>query len=98
MTRNNALSIKSWLKDMGFKLTKSHFLEHRTRKIKYYTLGNFGIYEEIKPKKNAESATDKKRKFISWTPWGDNFEVNSVKDLRRAYEEFMNYNPEVVLN
>jgi len=98
MTRNNALSIKGWLKDMGFKLTKSHFLEHRTRKINYYTLGNFGIYEETKPAKKAEALSEKKRRFISWTPWGDNFEVNSVKDLSKAYEEFMNYNPEVVLN
>jgi hypothetical protein len=52
MTRNNALSIKNWIKNMGFKLTKSHLLEHRTRKIKYYTLGNFGVYEEITPSEN----------------------------------------------
>lgn len=98
MTRNNALSIKGWLKRMGFKLTKSHSLQHHTRKINYYTLGNFGIYEETELKNKAQSAPDKKRKFISWTPWGDNFEVQSLKDLRDAYEEFMKYNPEVVLN
>lgn len=79
---------------MGFQLTKSHLLDHRTKKIKYYTLGNFGVYEEITPK----NATEKKQKFISWTPWGDNFEVNSVKDLSRAYQEFTDYNPNAQLN
>ncbi|WP_256009281.1 hypothetical protein [Desertivirga xinjiangensis] len=93
MTRNRALSIRNWIKNMGFQLTKSHLLDRRTRKIKYYTLGNFGIYEEISPK-NAE----KKEKFISWTPWGDNIEVNSVNDLSKAYEEFLNYNPNVLPN
>ena len=76
---------------MGFKLTKSHLLEHRTRKIKYYTLGNFGVYEEITPA-NAE-ATEKKLKFISWSPWGDDLEINSVKELSKAYEDFVKYNP-----
>jgi hypothetical protein len=98
MTRNNALSIKNWIKNMGFKLTKSHLLEHRTRKIKYYTLGNFGVYEEITPVKKSESSSDKKRKFTSWTPWGDNVRINSVKDLSNAYEEFIEYNPNIVLN
>lgn len=97
MTQSKALSIKSWIKGMGFKLTKSHLLNHRTKQIKYYTLGNFGVYEEITPVKNSESS-DKKQKFISWTPWGDNFEINSVKDLSKAYEDFINYNPNVVLN
>ena len=98
MTQNKALSIKSWIKEMGFKLTKSHLLDHRKKQIKYYTLGNFGVYEEITPVKKSEPASNKKRKFISWTPWGDDFEVNSVKDLRKAYEEFMNYNPNYNLN
>lgn len=93
MTRNNALSIKSWIKSMGFELSKSHFLEHRTRKIKYYTLGNFGVYEEINQAKKTTSTGNKKQKFISWTPWGDDFEVNSVKELSKAYEDFMKYNP-----
>ncbi|MBC7913206.1 MAG: hypothetical protein H7Y07_03695 [Pyrinomonadaceae bacterium] len=97
MTRNKALSIKSWIKDMGFKLTKSHLLEHRTRKIKYYTLGNFGIYEEITPGGKLASVLGKNQKFISWTPWGDDFEVNSVKDLSRAYQEFINYNPNIII-
>jgi hypothetical protein len=95
MTRNRALSIRNWIKTMGFQLTKSHLLDHRTKKIKYYTLGNFGVYEEITP---SRSAAEKKQKFISWTPWGDNFEVTSVKDLSKAYEEFMNYNPNISLN
>ena len=98
MTRSNALSIKNWIKGMGFKLTKSHLLEHRTRKIKYYTLGNFGVYEEITPIKKSEISSNKKLKFISWTPWGDDFEINSVKDLSKAYEDFIKYNPNVVLN
>ena len=88
MTRNRAMSIKSWIKNMGFELTKSHLLEHRKRKIRYYTLGNFGVYEEITP---AKTSTGKKMKFISWTPWGDNFEVNSVKDLSQAYQKFVSY-------
>ncbi|MEJ6980661.1 hypothetical protein WG906_09390 [Pedobacter sp. P351] len=98
MTRNNALSIKSWIKGMGFKLTKSHLLERRTKKIKYYTLGNFGVYEEITPIKKSEPLSDKKLKFTSWTPWGDDVEINSVKDLSKAYEEFMNFHPNIVLN
>lgn len=98
MTQNKALSIKNWIKDMGFKLTKSHFLDHRRRKIKYYTLGNFGVYEEITPLKKSETVAEKKRKFISWTPWGDDLEINSVKDLSKAYNEFITYNPNVVLN
>lgn len=97
MTQNKALSIKNWIKEMGFKLTKSHLLEHRTRKIKYYTLGNFGVYEEIRPARKAELAT-KKLKFISWTPWGDDLEITSVKDLSKAYDDFIRYNPNLVLN
>jgi len=80
---------------MGFELTKSHLLNHRTKKLKYYTLGNFGIYEEITPTK---TTSEKKQKFISWTPWGDLIEVHSVKELCKAYEEFMDYNPPVALN
>ncbi|WP_207534948.1 hypothetical protein [Desertivirga arenae] len=95
MKRNRALSIKNWIKTMGFELTKSHLLNHRTKKLKYYTLGNFGVYEEITP---ARVPSEKKQKFISWTPWGDSIEVHSVKELSTAYEEFINYNPSVVLN
>ncbi|MBC8053145.1 MAG: hypothetical protein H7Y13_08770 [Sphingobacteriaceae bacterium] len=97
MTQNKALSIKNWIKEMGFKLSKSHLLEHGTRKIKYYTLGNFGVYEETRPSIKSESS-EKKQKFISWTPWGDDVEINSVKDLSKAYEDFIKYNPNLVLN
>ncbi len=90
MTRNRALTIKNWIKTMGFELTKSHHLDHRTKKIKYYTLGNFGVYEEITP---TRTSAHKKQKFISWTPWGDHFEVNSVRDLSQAYQNFVTYNP-----
>lgn len=86
MTQNRALTIKSWIKTMGFELTKSHLLEHKRKKVKYYTLGNFGIYEEITPSK---STTGKKLKFISWTPSGDHFEVNSVRDLSEAYQNYV---------
>jgi hypothetical protein len=98
MTKNKALSIKNWIKSMGFKLTKSHLLEHRTRKIKYYTLENFGVYEEIIPFRKSSSASVKTPRFISWTPWGDNIEITSVKELSKAYEEFMDRNPAVLLN
>ncbi len=90
MTRNRALTIKNWIKTMGFQLAKSHMLDHRTKKIKYYALGNFGVYEETTP---AKTTTGKKLKFISWTPWGDDFEVNSVTDLSKAYQNFIMYNP-----
>jgi hypothetical protein len=95
MTRTKALSIKTWLKSMGFKLSKSHVLSHSTRKIKYYTLGSFGIYEESEMPANEKQSV--KQRFISWTPWGDDFEINSVKDLSKAYEDFLEYNPNMVL-
>jgi hypothetical protein len=98
MTPDKALSIRSWIKDMGFKLTKSHLLEHRTRKLKYYTLGNFGVYEEITPVSKSVPTSKKNRKFISWTPWGDNVVIRSVRDLSKAYDDFIKYNPDVVLN
>lgn len=98
MTQSKALSIKNWMKGMGLKHTKSHHLEHRTRKIKYYTLGNFGVYEEITPSRKSENPSEKKLKFISWTPWGDDFEINSVKDLSKAYEDFIKVNPNLGLN
>ncbi|PRY54399.1 hypothetical protein B0I27_102165 [Arcticibacter pallidicorallinus] len=95
MTQNRALSIENWIKTMGFRLTKSHSLDNRKKKIRYYTLGNFGVYEEITPSK---STSGQKKKFISWTPWGVDIEVNSVTDLWCAYEEFEMYNPNFVTN
>ncbi|WP_423148954.1 hypothetical protein [Rubrolithibacter danxiaensis] len=85
---------------MGFKLNKSHNLAARSKKIKYYTLGNFGVYEEISTPNTATEGKQagEKQKFISWTPWGIDFEVNSVKELSKAYSEFMKYNPDVAIN
>lgn len=96
MPRETAAAIRNWIKKMGFKLIKSHNLNRRTTKINYYILGNFGVYEEI-CKSPKQGKSDGKHKFISWTPWGIDFEVNSVRDLSRAYEEFEEYNPDVVL-
>lgn len=96
MPKKTVYAIKNWLKTMGFKLVKSHVLRRRGTKINYYSLGNFGVYEQIA--QSGSPSKDRNRKFISWTPWGIDFEVNSVKDLRRAYEESEEYNPELVLN
>lgn len=84
---------------MGFKLAKSHTLSGSLKKIKYYTLDNFGVYEEIplrKTDKKASSSTKNKR-FISWTPWGENLEINSVRDISKAYADFVKYNPGTTL-
>lgn len=97
MPRETATAIKNWIKKMGFKLIKSHNLNHRTTKINYYSLNNFGVYEEICKSETSGKVDSKDRKFISWTPWGIDFEVNSVRDLSRAYEEFIRYNPTVNL-
>ena len=98
MTPNKASSIRNWIKSMGFKLSKSHILSSRSKKIKYYTLDNFGIYEEtpIRKADGKASSSLKDKKFVSWTPWGDNLEITSVRDLSRAYAEFMKYNPNVL--
>lgn len=100
MTQNKAMSIKNWIKMMGFKLAKSHVLSSRSKKIKYYILDNFGVYEEIPVKKmgNKVLASKKNKRFISWTPWGDDFEITSVRDLSRAYADFAKYNPGAELN
>ncbi len=98
MTSIKASSIRDWIKRMGFTLAKSHVLNGQSKKIKYYTLDNFGIYEEtpIRKTDGKASVSAKNKKFVSWTPWGDMFEVNSVRDISRAYAEFANYNPNVV--
>ena len=100
MAPKTALSIKNWLKSMGFKLEQSHTLPNHSKKIKYYILDNFGIYEEIPLRKTdgKASSSEKNKKFISWTPWGENVEINSVRDLSRAYADFQAYNPDIVLN
>jgi hypothetical protein len=95
MTYSRAQAIRHWIKNMGFKLSKSHVLDHRSRKVKYYTLGSFGIYEDIQiPGDSKKTVT---QKFISWTPWGIDFEINSVRDLSKAYADFLKYNPSVEL-
>lgn len=96
MPRKTASAIKTWIKAMGFELVKSHVLNRKNMKINYYSLGNFGVYEKIF-KTAVHSSGDVKRKFISWTPWGIDFEVTSVKDLMRAYEESEEYNPDLLM-
>ena len=99
MARNKITAIKNWIKGMGFELVKSHVVNGKSVKINYYSLGNFGIYEEISKVINPDkkSAGDKLR-FISWTPWGIDFEVNSVNDLSEAYQDSISYNPDIALN
>lgn len=87
MTQNRANPIKSWIKDMGLTLTRSHLVDRKTRKVKYYTLGNFGIYEECRPSIMPER---KSFRFISWKANGDPLEIKSVRDLSSAYQEFIN--------
>ena len=83
---------------MGFKLVTSHLNNSKYARINYYSLGNFGIYEEIsKPSTKSESKSEGKMKFISWNPWGEDFEVNSVRDLSDAYQESLLINPELAM-
>mgnify|MGYP001788699274 FL=1 len=98
MARSKIAAIKSWMKNMGFKLIKSHVINGRTTKINYYCLGGFGIYEEIsKGIKEGQKVAGDSLRFISWTPWGVDFEVNSVNDLSEAYQDSIHYNPDIVL-
>ena len=98
MARSKIAAIKSWIKEMGFKLVKSHVVNGKATKINYYSLGSFGIYEEIsKGIKGGKKMAGEKLRFISWTPWGVDFEVNSVNDLSKAYQDSISYNPDVVL-
>lgn len=98
MARSKITAIKSWMKNMGFKLIKSHVINGKTTKINYYSLGSFGIYEEISKGVNhgQKVAVDNLR-FISWTPWGIDFEVTSVNDLSEAYQNSITYNPDIVV-
>jgi hypothetical protein len=89
MIKSKISSIKNWIKTMGFELIESYVLNNEAVKINYYFLGNFGIYEEISSKgKNAD-----KLRFISWNPWGIDFEVHSLNQLCDAYEDSISYNP-----
>ncbi|NEU07539.1 hypothetical protein GZH53_04355 [Flavihumibacter sp. R14] len=96
MPRKQIAAIKNWIESMGFELVKSHILNSKYTRINYYNLGNFGIYEEISESKNKVDG-NKRLKFISWNPWGDEFEVNSVKDLSKAYEDSLIVNPQLAV-
>jgi hypothetical protein len=88
-------AIKSWIKKMGFELVNSHIVNGKSTQINYYSLGSFGIYEEISRSiKDGKKIAGDTLRFISWTPWGVDFEVNSVGDLSKAYQDSINYNPD----
>lgn len=95
MVKSKIAAIKDWIKTMGFELIKSHNLSGDEVKINYYSLGNFGIYEEISNKKLAGRTTVEKMRFISWNPWGIDFEVTSLKDLVEAYQDSKSLSPEM---
>ncbi|MEJ7779191.1 MAG: hypothetical protein WKF68_06345 [Daejeonella sp.] len=98
MVRSKITAIRNWINKMGFELIKSQVVNDRSTKINYYSLGSFGIYEEIsKGIKGGKKMAKDKLRFISWTPWGIDFEVNSVNDLSKAYQNSISYNPDVVL-
>ena len=81
---------------MGFELVNSHLLNSKYTCINYYTLGNFGVFEEIsKSSKSSDSAGEGKFKFISWDPWGQDFVVHSAKELSEAYQESLMVNPQL---
>ena len=95
MVKSKIAAIKDWIKIMGFELIKSHNLSGDEVKINYYSLGNFGIYEEISNKKLAGQTKATKMRFISWNPWGVDFEVSSLKDLVEAYQDSKSLSPEM---
>lgn len=99
MIRSKITVIRNWIKNMGFELVKSYTLSSKSTRVNYYVLEGFGVYEEIvKHNKGGKKDHIGKRKFISWTPWGVDFEVNSVNDLSEAYQAFLSYNPKEALN
>jgi len=91
MVLSKISAIKNWIKTMGFELIKSHDMNNESVKINYYSLGNFGIYEEI----SKQGKHIDKLRFISWTPWGIDFEVHSLKELFEAYQDSISFNPEL---
>ena len=95
MVKSKIAAIKDWIKIMGFELIKSHDLSGKEVKINYYSLGNFGIYEEISSEKLAGRAKGTKMRFISWNTWGIDFEVTSLKDLIDAYQDSKSLSPEM---
>lgn len=97
MARTKITAIKHWIENMGFKLIKSHVIKGKSQ-INYYSLGNFGIYEEVsREKKPGRKSLSIVRKFRSWNPWGVDFEVHSVNDLSQAYQDSISYNPDLVI-
>lgn len=95
MVKSKIAAIKDWIEVMGFELINSHNLSGQEVKINYYSLGNFGIYEEISNKKMQGIKNQPKMRFISWNPWGIDFEVSSVKDLIEAYQDSKSHSPEI---
>lgn len=95
MVKSKIAAVKDWIKVMGFELIKSHDLSGDEVRINYYSLGNFGIYEEISTKKLVGHAKTAKMRFISWNPWGIDFEVNSLKELIDAHQDSKNLSPEI---
>lgn len=94
MLHRKASAIKNWINIMGFELVKSDILKNSL--FNYYSLGNFGVYEEVvNSVKSDKINKSKTQKFISWNPWGEFFEVNSVKDLDDAYQDSLIINPEL---
>ena len=95
MVKSKIAAIKNWIKTMGFELIKSHNLSGEEVKINYYSLGNFGIYEEISNKKMSGGTEKEIMRFISWNPWGIDFEVSSLKDLVEAYQDSKSLRTEI---
>ncbi len=94
MVQQQTTPIKNWIETMGFELVTSDFFKDSL--INYYSLGNFGVYEEILSSQAKSGSTDpKETKFISWNPWGEDFEVFSVADLSEAYEKTLFVNPDL---
>lgn len=91
MVKNNITAIKKWIKSMNFELVNSHEFKDQKLKINYYILGNFGIYEEIS---NVKGKPDNLR-FITWNPWGIDFEIQSLEELHDAYLDFICFIPEM---
>lgn len=89
MKKKSAANVKNWIKSMGLKLTKTHLVDRRQRKVNYYTLDNFGIYEEIISHDLPDLTNMKFRKYTSWTPAGDPIEINSAKDVSLAYQDYV---------
>jgi hypothetical protein len=91
MAKSDVSAMKKWMEAMGFELVNSHNLEDQELIINYYVLGNFGIYEEISNYALGIHYT----RFITWNPWGIDFEVQSLKELGDAYQDYIIFNPEI---